>query len=815
MGNALQKMVNQPNDDVDLNLVLGPVSGYSVLFEDLTNVSHSLAVDGDKVFVPVNYEGLRVYDVSDPLNVELVGNYTYNGNMGSIAIQGDFLYINDVYDNFLCLNVSDVTNITYADSITNYDQQGFALGDGYAYLSVSDVGLAVIDITDPYNMTQLTIEYDEDIKARDHLIYQDNFLYTVDYKYGLYIYDVSNPFYITRISRTDCEDDCLAVMGDSVYVIIEKEGPHQWEEKFLVRLDISNPYFPRVKNALLSGDMYVESPRDLFIENNILYFVDFVKGIYLFDITTPAQIERVGYSNLHRMHTIRANNNFIYTVGYDEFTILSPDSDSDLLPDLLELSFGTDLFDPDCDDDWLLDGEEYLYSTDPFVKDTDGDGFKDGKEVHKWKTSPIDSTDKPGFWDLLGGFELFDLVIALCFSVAFGAVEIIIVSVIRYRKKKREKEEHLENRIIDEPIKPRSKIKNVILGPAWSATFLITMLIYTFVPVTFGPGIYFDSISFSLYDCYFESITESGVSEDIRSSLTSIYPNFWVISFFILASLGLLVVAIMVDSSNLLKIRNQKESHEIDIPKYRVIMPKLLLMVCGVFGIIGTSLFINFAESVNGLIVRSTFPYNYEYFNYNPTVFISYALFLSEIICGIVLLINYKKANWVVLNEPPKTLEEIRFEFSGYNELESIVELEDDHEKESLSSDKDEVYDRLGVNEFPNYDKFISGDIKALLIVSVILCFPIGLPFYLFIYKMWKEIRELMVIKDLDTLRHYAVNIGNIKCLMAAVALGDIGTPEDIPILGHLLKKPTNLMYTKRISVALITLKKRHRLWKD
>lgn len=57
------------------------------------------------------------------------------------------------------------------------------------------------------------------------------------------------------------------------------------------------------------------------------------------------------------------------------------DSDNDGMPDLLEMTYGTDPYNPDTDDDGLTDWDEMNWlGYNPLAKDTDGNGVNDGDE---------------------------------------------------------------------------------------------------------------------------------------------------------------------------------------------------------------------------------------------------------------------------------------------------------------------------------------------------------------------------------------------------------------------------------------------------
>ncbi|MBR3004151.1 MAG: InlB B-repeat-containing protein [Lachnospiraceae bacterium] len=82
-------------------------------------------------------------------------------------------------------------------------------------------------------------------------------------------------------------------------------------------------------------------------------------------------------------------NTHLTALWYDEND--TADADSDNLPDVLELFFGTDRHNPDSDGDGLYDGLEIrVLSLDPLKRDTDGNGVQD----------PYEDKDGEGFMNI-------------------------------------------------------------------------------------------------------------------------------------------------------------------------------------------------------------------------------------------------------------------------------------------------------------------------------------------------------------------------------------------------------------------------------
>jgi len=106
-------------------------------------------VSGNYAYVADRYNGLAVFDISDPTNPGAPVYEETSGEANSVYVSGNYAYMADGVWGLAIIDVSDPTNPgtpVYEDT-TGWAYSAYVSGD-YAYLSVSDKGLAIIQISE-------------------------------------------------------------------------------------------------------------------------------------------------------------------------------------------------------------------------------------------------------------------------------------------------------------------------------------------------------------------------------------------------------------------------------------------------------------------------------------------------------------------------------------------------------------------------------------------------------------------------------------------------------------------------------------------
>lgn len=198
-----------------------------------------VAVDGDRAYVMAWYEGLQIYDVSDPISPVLIGTYPEFGN---VLANGDKVYIARDYG----IDVVDVSDPSAPVSLGFFQGEqyytfplnGWELVDHVIYMASSQVGLMLFDVSDPANIVQLET-------------------------YGgfLNVYGVLKAGSMMYVAR----DNALEV------------------------LDVSEPESPVLAHTMTWADLYQYTA----VSGSFMYLVD-NSGLSIFDISNPAEMNLIG-----------------------------------------------------------------------------------------------------------------------------------------------------------------------------------------------------------------------------------------------------------------------------------------------------------------------------------------------------------------------------------------------------------------------------------------------------------------------------------------------------------------------------------------
>eukprot|EP01059_Diplonema_ambulator_P010984 TRINITY_DN2097_c0_g3_i2.p2 TRINITY_DN2097_c0_g3~~TRINITY_DN2097_c0_g3_i2.p2 ORF type:complete len:342 (+),score=23.57 TRINITY_DN2097_c0_g3_i2:121-1026(+) len=189
------------------------------------------------VYVASGYEGLKIFDVSNPAAPTIVGSYVTPSGAAGVYVVGQVVYVADIFE----LVVLDVTTPSAPTLLGNYSTAGATLEDVHvinntAYLNVLAEGLVILDVTTPSSITRLG-------------------------SYGLPI---------TRFFLT----------ASLVYIVHTQE---------LCIVDVSNASAPVLKGHLRVRD----TTNDVFVVGTTAYVAN-RKGLLVINVTTPAFPTLVG-----------------------------------------------------------------------------------------------------------------------------------------------------------------------------------------------------------------------------------------------------------------------------------------------------------------------------------------------------------------------------------------------------------------------------------------------------------------------------------------------------------------------------------------
>ncbi|GAG98441.1 unnamed protein product, partial [marine sediment metagenome] len=123
------------------------LSNYDYNFDQI----NSIRSQGNLLFLADNSNGLKVLNISNPMNPALISQYgdTYNNTL-DIAIQGKFAYIADGIDGMEIIDISNPVSLQKIGNWSNgYNVTNILISDSLAFLSIQDFGIEILNISNP------------------------------------------------------------------------------------------------------------------------------------------------------------------------------------------------------------------------------------------------------------------------------------------------------------------------------------------------------------------------------------------------------------------------------------------------------------------------------------------------------------------------------------------------------------------------------------------------------------------------------------------------------------------------------------------
>jgi CSLREA domain-containing protein len=241
-----------------------------------------LYVRDDYAYVALRGLGLGVFEISDPVNLELLTLVDME-NVFTLHGSGDYLYVVDGY-NFHILDISDpaIPLITYSSS---YEYINTVFCDGKILYLGGAPDLQIMDVSDPYS-PELLGSLDGLLRSPNSLFVSGPFAYLANRQGGLHIINIMDPTAPESVGSYEGFEYAWSVYvsGQYAYVADRYVG-------LLRIIDISNPEFPFETSNYSVGD----AARDISGSGSYAYVLDSWHGVRVIDCANPYNPEEVGY----------------------------------------------------------------------------------------------------------------------------------------------------------------------------------------------------------------------------------------------------------------------------------------------------------------------------------------------------------------------------------------------------------------------------------------------------------------------------------------------------------------------------------------
>jgi len=256
-----------------------------------SNPSQDVAISGSNAILADQAGGLKIFDISDPIQPNLIATYPTPDSFWSVTVSGNYAYVGSS-SGLDVLNISNpaspqlVGEINVGNPFSTYVQDVEVSGD-YALLADQDQGLIVVGLTvigSPRILTAVDL-LPSDARGVD---ISGNYALVADGTSGLKIVDIniSDPTFAQLKSAytTAGVANAVAVSGRYAFVGLTNGS--------IQAVDISNPLFPVAAGNPLQISTFPITR--IAIRGNYAYCSAAGTEIQVVDISSPSAMVSVG-----------------------------------------------------------------------------------------------------------------------------------------------------------------------------------------------------------------------------------------------------------------------------------------------------------------------------------------------------------------------------------------------------------------------------------------------------------------------------------------------------------------------------------------
>jgi len=233
-------------------------------------------------------EGLFILDISDPLNINLVGGIETEASIWSIFVENGYAYLIAHDDAGSFVYVVDVNmpespvlvkTIEMSSTPIDIDIEG-----DYAYVARSS-GISILDINPPEDTYEAAFFDNPTYYSFRNIEVDGNYAYIALDAYGLGIYNISNPTSPFQEAIIESEGvsgfQALGVLDGYAYLIFSDYGT-------LFVYDVHQADAPELVNAYENS---AHGAIEIVLRDNEAYVAQYPYGLARFDITDPEAVD--------------------------------------------------------------------------------------------------------------------------------------------------------------------------------------------------------------------------------------------------------------------------------------------------------------------------------------------------------------------------------------------------------------------------------------------------------------------------------------------------------------------------------------------
>lgn len=280
-----------------------------------------IATSGTYAYVAAGGAGFKIYNISTPSNPLLVTSIDSLEYCESVVISGQYAYIAAGSRSHI-VDITNPASPVYVGRIDGYGgyHQYLNVRSGYAYVCNYDAGFAVVNVTNPaspVNVVDIPSGY-----RTARIIFDGNYAYVAIGDAGVAIYNVVNPaspVYVTTILTTGRAASlyygAITIGGTPTgHIFVANRNPAPG----ISAINVSNPSLPVTTSFLAaipapSGSAFIP-----FYDNGKTYVAYGSAGLRILDVLNPSNVSLLGTADLGGdSRAVVVNSNYAYVAARD------------------------------------------------------------------------------------------------------------------------------------------------------------------------------------------------------------------------------------------------------------------------------------------------------------------------------------------------------------------------------------------------------------------------------------------------------------------------------------------------------------------
>ncbi len=298
------------SNEAKLNFNLQEISSINI-----NDSGNQIVFHNSHVFIANNYSGVKIYNVSNPTNPNLVSSFNVSGKTTSVAASNNRLF---VINDFNLFQVYDINNLSSPDKLHEIELPGegnnvvlaIVNQQNYALVASGTAGLIIVALNHQDFNYPIPIKIINTLGNCVNLHFQDNRVYIADDQNGVLVYDISdieNEYPVRHLTNIG-NANSIYIRNDFLYVTLSNNGFSVYNKNTFASI------------SQIDTQGFASS---IFVENNNIYLADKHNGFLIYSASNPLTVFSLSHLDFEEnVLDVFVRNRYAYISTDNSFKII-------------------------------------------------------------------------------------------------------------------------------------------------------------------------------------------------------------------------------------------------------------------------------------------------------------------------------------------------------------------------------------------------------------------------------------------------------------------------------------------------------------